>query len=409
MATDKNIPKIAIIGAGPSGLTLASLLHKTHPITIFDLRSQPSPAALQTPSGSLDLHEGTGLLALEKCNLLSQFKQASNQDCTEETIMAEMSGEVRFHDKTENQGSRPEISRNALTHMLLSTIPPSVLRWNTKILSVTPGQDRAWKLSTSLNKQEQQDEEFDLVVGADGAWSKTRLALPDAEKPVYSGISYLLLTIPRVSEKHAALVGTGTYSAFGDRKALISQRSVGGSCRMYLMITIPSPTYFIDEGFASLSPAALKKKLLSPGGLFGDWGEEIKDLIAAGCAEEEKEPEARPLYALPVGKFWTHMKGLTLIGDAAHVTTPNGEGVNVAMADALDLSEAIISSDGEAELDEKIKAYEEKMRVRGTETMEDAVNMKELMFERPGAFIEMITGFMEKGEEAELSVEQLVV
>ncbi|TVY55956.1 Monooxygenase asqM, partial [Lachnellula suecica] len=379
-----------------------SLLHKTHPITVFELRPQPSPSALQTPSGSLDLHEGTGLLALEKCNLLSQFKQASNKDCTEETTMVDMSGEVRFHDKGESKGSdRPEISRNVLSHMLLSTIPPSVLRWNTKILSVTPGKERAWKFSISVDKQEPQEEEFDLVVGADGAWSKARLALPDAEKPVYSGISYLLLTIPRLSEKHNALVGTGSYMAYGEHKTMVSQRSVGGSTRMYLMITTPSPTYFADEGFADLSPAALKEKLLSPGGLFSNWGEEIKDLIAAGCAEEEKEPEARPLYAHPVGKFWTHTPGLTLIGDAAHLTTPNGEGVNVAMADALDLSEAILSSDGEEELDEKIKAYEEKMRVRGTESMEDAVKMKELMFERPGAFLEMIMGFSEKNEKPE--------
>jgi 2-polyprenyl-6-methoxyphenol hydroxylase-like FAD-dependent oxidoreductase len=121
-----SLPKIAIIGAGPSGLTLASLLHKSSlpfNLTIFDLRPLPStsPSALNTASGSLDLHPESGLLALEKCGLISQFKTLSSE-CSEETIIADKQGIVRYEDDGHG-GDRPEISRNALTALLLSSAP----------------------------------------------------------------------------------------------------------------------------------------------------------------------------------------------------------------------------------------------------------------------------------------------
>jgi hypothetical protein len=104
------------------------------------------------------------------------------------------------------------------------------------------------------------------TVGADGAWSKAWDALPGASKPFYSGLSYLLFTIPHLSSKYpslASLVGNGTYHACGEHKAVISQWGVAGSTRMYLMMSIASSSFFSDSGLDTLPPAKLKKKLLS--------------------------------------------------------------------------------------------------------------------------------------------------
>jgi 2-polyprenyl-6-methoxyphenol hydroxylase-like FAD-dependent oxidoreductase len=403
MASPKLLPKIAILGAGPSGLTLASLLNKSlpsmsHNIKIFELRSKPSPTALETPSGSLDLHNKTGLLAIEKMGLTSKFKTMLS-DCSEEMIIADKYGKVRFHDEG-LESNRPEISRNALTSLLLSTVPQNIIRWDTKALSVTPGSERKWKVAFGKDEQE----EFDFVVGADGAWSKARDALPGTAKPSYSGLSYLTFTIPQLTANYpslARMVGGGSYSASGPFRSIVSQRAVQDSRRMYLMLSIPA-SYFSDTGIDTLSPAKLKEKLLGEDDLYGGFGKDLKDLIAAGCDAEKEAVEARPLYTLPIGHKWTHTPGLTLIGDAAHVTTPSGEGVNVGMLDALELSEAITATsslEDEGKLDEAVKAFEEKMWERGKEVAKDAEEMKEMMWQDPNApegFLKFMQSHAEK-------------
>ncbi|TVY49509.1 Monooxygenase [Lachnellula occidentalis] len=406
MATSKFLPKIAIIGAGPAGLTLANLLHKSFPsssspITIFDLRSAPSASALHTPSGSLDLHPGSGLLAIEKCGLTSNFKTLIS-DCSEQTIVADKSGKIWYQDDNQT-GERPEISRNALTYLLLSSLPQDLIRWNTKVLSVTPGSEKKWKI-TFGNKQQ---DEFDEVVGADGAWSKARDAIPGASKPFYSGASYLTFTIRNLSTKYPSLhslVGNGSYCAFSEHKAVISQRGAMGSVRLYLMMSIPSSSYFSDSGLDSLPPAELKQKLLGEEDFFQSWGNELKDLVAAGCDAVEDKMEARPLYMHPIGDSWTHTPGITLIGDAAHLMTPSGEGVNCAMLDALELSEAITSSlETRGGLDEAVKAFEEKMWKRSKELMVDADQMKKIMLEdknAPEQFCQMFES-AEEGAQAQ--------
>lgn len=392
MATSNSLPKIAIIGAGPAGLTLASLLHKSHPsasqnITIFDFRSAPPNSALQIPSGSLDLHDGSGLLAIEKCGLTSKFRTLLS-DCSEQTIIADKSGAIHFQDD-KGAGNRPEISRNALAYLLLSSIPEPRIRWDTKIHSVTPGLNKKWKVAFGP----EQTEEFDLVVGADGAWSKTRLAIPGVSKPSYSGLAYLQFTIPQLSSRYpalASLVGNGSFMAFGEHKTIVCQGGAMDSRRMYLMMAVESSSYFSDTGIDTLPPGELKTKLLGEEDFFGNWGKEMKELIAAGC-DAEQEVLVRPLYTLPAEHSWTHTPGLTLIGDAANVTTPNGEGVNLAMLDALELSEVISSPPGnENQLDEGVKAFEEKMFERSKENTEDALMMKKMMFDDDDAPAEML-------------------
>lgn len=69
-------PPIAILGAGPSGLTLARLLHLAGiDFTIFERDESAASAWGRGGSGTLDLHEGSGLLALQQAGLMEEFKK----------------------------------------------------------------------------------------------------------------------------------------------------------------------------------------------------------------------------------------------------------------------------------------------------------------------------------------------
>ena len=395
-------PKMAILGAGPAGLTLASLLTKhSIPYTVFDLRSRPSSTDMTLPSGSLDLHGESGLLALESCGLLERFKELSGE-CGEECKLADMNGEIKHQD--EGNGLRPEIARNALTHLLLESVLEERIRWERKISSIQQAEDgKKWQLSFASDPSSQaskptaqDDEVFDLVIGADGAWSRVRPLLTSTV-PYFSGMNCITLTIPHLTSKHphlASLVGSGSYSACGAGKAVMVQRGSLDSARIYLMISSEAESYLAESGLDGMSAEELKGKLLNGrGAVFESWGAWPKELIAAGCdAEAGNEISAKPFYMLPPGHNWTHVPGLALLGDAAHLMTPfAGEGVNAAMLDALQLSEALVECYPSSP-DKAIESYETKMFPRAKEIMEESFQNMKMIFaaDSPRGFVEFM-------------------
>lgn len=109
---------IVIIGAGPSGLVLASLFHCHQiPFNIYDLRPHPSPSLVNIPSGSLDLHPESGQLAQSECGLLEEFRSIT-VECSEEHIICDRYGDIEFKDSGHG-GGRPGISRNSLIELIL--------------------------------------------------------------------------------------------------------------------------------------------------------------------------------------------------------------------------------------------------------------------------------------------------
>ena len=107
---------------------------------------------------------------------------------------------------------------------------------------------------------------------------------------------------------------------------------------------------------------------------FDGWAPELTALIT----HSDTPPVLRPLYTLPTGHRWDRVPGVTLLGDAAHLTAPNGEGANLAMYDGSELAKAIAAHPGDAET--ALTEYEQVMFARSAEAAADGSQGHELLF-----------------------------
>lgn len=86
-----------------------------------------------------------------------------------------------------------------------------------------------------------------------------------------------------------------------------------------------------------------------------------------------------PLRVLRVGTPWRPAPGVTLLGDAAHVTPPfTGRGANLAMLDAVELAERLTSGRFPT-LEAALADYEAAMRARMTPAIAEALASQDLM------------------------------
>ncbi|KAI7270452.1 hypothetical protein KC343_g2324 [Hortaea werneckii] len=369
---------IAIVGGGPAGLTLGRLLeiHRIDYI-IFERDISPQPANART--GTLDLHAENGMLALQEAGLIDEFKKLARWDVP--TILARSTGEHIVTLNEDGGADRPEIDRKALRTMLLNSVPAERICWGCKVQAVRRQVDGLCSIDFADGSVRS---DFRLVVGADGAWSKVRSLVTDI-KPVYSGMHYFSSEIPlegSFNPKTEALVGKGTYMALGGGKQLVGQRLGNGSYFVGVGLHLPE-TWDVHANLAD--PSAFRRDLVSND--FKEYADKHKDLIL----HSEGAFYSWPLYELPKDSLqWDHVPGLTLIGDAAHLCIPSGEGVNVAMHDALQLAQCIAAY-GLHDLDRAVAEYEKQMFPRAIATAEDAEQSKNLWApDSPNGFLRSI-------------------
>lgn len=320
-------PRIAIIGGGPGGLMLARLLQvRGVAATVFE---RDPHSAHRPQGGSLDLHVETGQRALRLGRLEAAFRAHARPEDQGDRLY-DPSGALLF-DHDGDGFERPEIDRTALRTILLDSLDEGTVRWGAKVDEVRPRPDGASEVITEGGTAT-----YDIVVGADGAWSRVRPLLSDAS-PIYEGVVFVELGFEtRTHPVVAELAGSGKMFAVGDNRALVAQRNGHGHIRGYAGWRTP-------EGEArSLMRQPDEQVRAAMQEVFDGWAPTLTDMIRQGALLA-----VRSLAALPIGHGWTSRPGLTLLGDAAHLMSPfAGEGVNLALADAADLAEALSSGQG---------------------------------------------------------------
>ncbi|WP_460065122.1 FAD-dependent oxidoreductase [Streptomyces sp. YKOK-I1] len=336
--------RIAVVGSGPGGLTFARVLHRhDHPVTV--LERDPGPDA-RPPGGTLDLHEGLGQPALDKAGLLAEFQALSRPEGQAMRILDTDGTVLRDWRPRADERANPEIDRGQLRDLLLG---PLDVRWGREVTQVVPGTRDGVLVRFADGRQET----FDLVVGADGAWSRTRPAVSPV-MPHYTGITTVETSLDDVDTRHpdlARMIGDGSMAVYGVNRKLVAQRNSGGHVKVYAQFRAPL------DWHTDLDPAdagAVRASLLA---LFDGWAAPVLDLLHHGAVFAH-----RPLHVLPVSHTWEHVPGVTLLGDAAHLMPPLGAGANLAMLEGAELAESLATGTGDP--DDVVRAFEERMWAR---------------------------------------------
>jgi 2-polyprenyl-6-methoxyphenol hydroxylase-like FAD-dependent oxidoreductase len=343
---------ISIIGGGLGGLMLARVL-ASNGIDVLVFEGDASRTA-RHQGGMLDMHVEDGQAALRAGGLFEAFRARVLAGGDAERVL-DRDGRVLLDERGNDE--RPEIERGALRDLLIDSLPDGVIRWDHRVHEIRQDGD-AFEVTFANGRTHRAT----ALVGADGAWSKVR-PLVSSAKPAYAGISLVESRITRAKELHprlAAVVGDGSLFALAPGKGILAHREPNDELSAYAAITAPlEDLERIDEAHA-----------LSE---FDGWSEDLRGLIAA----HDGPLVVRAIHALPVGHRWPRVPGVTLVGDAAHLMSPSGDGANLALFDGAELARALVDHPGDVEA--AFATYEAAMFERSARVAADAVHMLEVL------------------------------
>ena len=201
---------------------------------------------------------------------------------------------------------------------------------------------------------------YDLVVGADGLYSKTREALfPDAPKPRYSGQACWRAVLPRPPEVTTATMWMGRV------KPGVNPVS---KTHMYLFVTEHRPN---NEHVAPAQFPTLLRELLAefPAPAL----QQIRSQI-----NEDSQIVFRPLEALLMPRPWSKGR-VVLVGDTVHATTPHlASGACIGIEDSIVLAEELART---GDVADALRAFETRRWERCRMVVQNSIRLGEIEME----------------------------
>jgi len=369
--------QVAIVGGGMGGLILARLLQLQNiNVKVYE---RDLNAEVRVQGSPLDLHEDSGLIAMENANLLEEFYKNIRPNASkarivnqnfelkfdEHTITKNSSKEISNHNQDSLQDiskPRPEIDRSELRAVLLHSLLPETMFWDSQFLSMEK-ENNGWRLFFNNGKSAYAD----LVIGADGANSKIRSYI-STQKPIYSGITMIEGTIYNAKENAPNLFEFskgGKVLALGNEQTIMYGTKGDGSLMFLLSSKIPES--WIAENDLDFKD---NQKIFDWfKDVYSDWSSEWHEFFTS----EELHFILRPQYYFPQNQSWEVQESVTIIGDAAHRMPPfAGKGANLAMLDAFELSESLTNNQF-SDLKTAISYFEKRMLERAAEALENTL------------------------------------
>jgi 2-polyprenyl-6-methoxyphenol hydroxylase-like FAD-dependent oxidoreductase len=373
MSSIKN-KRIAIVGGGPGGLTLARLLQMNGAdVKVYERDANRN---VRVQGATLDLHYESGLRALRAAGLMDEFN-ANYRPGADRMIVTDKNAKVMhedsFAEEQPEEFARPEIDRGPLRDILLDSLKDDTVVWDSQFTLLKVQDDD----TVNLFFKNGSTAEADLVIGADGANSKIRPYITPI-KAIYSGVTCIESAVYDSAENspviHELLQG-GKIFALGDSKSFVVSAKGDGSLNFYLGFKKPE-SWITDNDIDFTNQVQVIAWFKQE---YAGWGDTWDELLI-----NASQFILRPQYYMPLDQDWESLPNLTMLGDAAHVMPPYaGEGVNMAMLDSLELAEYLLD-EKYTDTHSAIEAYETQMRARATIMETDTLQQTEALHSPDG-------------------------